>query len=121
MTVVNDVSSLATPMSLIVLGGIFTFEGLRKYKKELIFVSVGRLILVPAVVVCLSLLMGFKGANLAGLMVMAGAPAAVSSCAMAEQMGGDAELAGLIIVVTSVLSVFTIFLWIFGLNLAGVL
>ena len=54
-------------------------------------------------------------------MVMAGAPAAVSSCAMAEQMGGDAELAGLIIVVTSVLSVFTIFMWIFGLNLAGVL
>ena len=121
MTVINDVSSLATPMSLIVLGGIFTFEGLRKYQKELIFVSVGRLVLVPALVVCLSLLIGFKGANLAGLMVMAGAPAAVSSCAMAEQMGGDAELAGLIIVVTSVLSVFTIFMWIFGLNLAGVL
>ena len=40
-------------------------------------------------------------------------PTAVNSFTMAQQMGGDAELAGDIVVVTSAVSMLTMFLWVF--------
>ena len=40
---------------------------------------------------------------------------------MAEQMGGDGELAGQLVVLTSAFSILTIFLWIFGLKQLGFL
>ena len=40
-------------------------------------------------------------------------PTAVNSFTMAQQMGGDAELAGDIVVTTSAASILTMFLWIF--------
>ena len=46
------------------------------------------------------------------LMVLFASPAAVSSFIMAEQMEGDGALAGQLIVLGSVLSVFTVFVWI---------
>jgi predicted permease len=47
---------------------------------------------------------------------MSGAPTAVSSYTMAQQMGGDGELAGEIVVFTTGVSIITIFIWIFVLK-----
>ena len=52
-------------------------------------------------------------------MVMLAAPTAVSSFTMAEQMGGDGELAGQLVVFTSAVSIITIFLWIFLIKQYG--
>ena len=40
-------------------------------------------------------------------------PTAVSSFSMAAQMGGDADLAASAVTVTTLLSAFTMFLWVF--------
>ena len=47
------------------------------------------------------------------LMSIFGRSTAVSSFSMAQQMGGDADLAGNIVVMTSLLCSVTLFLWSF--------
>ena len=54
-------------------------------------------------------------------MIMFGAPIAVSSYPMAQQMDGDGELAGQLVVLSSALCILTIFLWIFALKQLGLI
>ncbi|MBE6596490.1 MAG: AEC family transporter, partial [Ruminococcaceae bacterium] len=73
-----------------------------------------RLILVPAVFLFVAAyVFGFRGADLAILIAVFATPSAVSSFTMAQQMGGDHELAGQLVMFGTVTSVLTIFLWIF--------
>ena len=60
--------------------------------------------------------MGFRGAELVVLLSLFGSPIAVSSFTMAQQMGGDDQLAGQLVIFSSVLSIGTMFLLIWGLN-----
>lgn len=112
----NDLSKIATPLALVALGGTFKFTKVTGYVKQLILGLGGKLLLVPAVCIPLSVMMGFRGSELSALMVLFASPVAVSSFVMAQQMDGDSDLAGQLVVLGSALSVFTIFLWIFVLK-----
>ena len=85
---------------------------MKGYTKELIAGLLGRLVIVPAIFLPLASALGFRGGDMVALMVLFASPAAVSSFIMAEQMEGDGALAGQLIVLGSVLSVFTVFIWI---------
>ena len=61
----------------------------------------------------LGALLGFRDAAFVSLLGVFASPTAVNSFTMAQQMGGDAELAGDIVVVTSAVSMLTMFLWVF--------
>ena len=76
----------------------------------------GKLVAYPLLFIALAILMGFRDAHLAVLLTVFGSPIAVSSFTMAQQMGGDDKLAGQLVVFSSLLSVFTMFLFIFGLK-----
>lgn len=115
----NSISRMATPMSLILLGATITLEGIRKYWKYTALCAIGRLLVIPAVFLPLAALLGFRGPGLVALMVMFGSPTAVSSFPMASQMGGNAELAGQIVAVTTVFSTVTIFFWTYVLSIKG--
>ena len=71
----------------------------------------GRLVLVPGIFLTIGALLGFRGVEFAGLIGVFASSTAVASFTMAQQMGGDAGLAGDIVVVTSALCPFTIFGW----------
>ena len=58
-------------------------------------------------------LLGFRDAAFVSLLGVFASPTAVNSFTMAQQMGGDAELAGDTVVVTSAVSMLTMFLWVF--------
>lgn len=111
MTVVEDMSDAAGPIALFLLGAFFRFETLGKYKREIAIVSLGRLIVIPGIFLTLGFLFGFRGAEFAGLIALFASCTAIASFTMAEQMGGDSELAGDIVVTTSVLCSFTLYLW----------
>lgn len=111
MTVVEDMSDAAGPIALFLLGAFFRFETMGKYKKEIAIVSFGRLIVIPGIFLTLGYVMGFRGAEFAGLIALFASCTAVASFTMAEQMGGDSELAGDIVVTTSVLCSFSLYLW----------
>lgn len=116
---VSDISKIASPLAIVVLGASFTFSSIKGYFKENLIVVSTKLVFAPLIMLSLAALMGFSGEAFACLIVVFGAPVAVSSFAMAQQMGGDEKLASQVIVISSALCIFTLFIWIFIFNYLG--
>ena len=119
MDPVVQVKNVATPLALVVLGASLHLEKVKGNKRNLIFIVLGRLVLVPAAVLLPAVATGFRGIELITLLGIFASPTGVSSFTMAQQMGGDGELAGEAVVFTSLFSLFTIFLWTFLLKQLG--
>jgi predicted permease len=117
----KDITSVATPLALVALGGSIRFAQAASNIKGLLIGILGRLVVTPALFIPAGVLLGFRDVELIGLLMMLASPTAVSSYTMAQQMGGDGELAGELVVFGTACSVGTIFLWVFlltSLNLA---
>ncbi len=111
-SVVFEIAEIATPLALVILGASVTFTSVKVNRRPLFIGVLNRLLIVPAIGITAAVLFGFRGLELILLMAMYASPAAVSSFTMAQQMDGDAELAGQIVVFTTALSLLTLFLWI---------
>ena len=109
--VVSQMSDATSPMLLFLLGAFFQFRGMRGHVRELAAVCLGRLVVFPALFLGLAAAMGFRGVELVSLLGVFSSATAIASFTMAQQMGGDAELAGDIVVWTSALCSFTLFGW----------
>ncbi len=117
---IQNISAIASPLQLFLLGAFFQFSGLKTYRRELVTVSAAKLIVAPGLFLGLGALLGFQGVAFVSLIGVFASPTAVNSFTMAQQMGGDAELAGDIVVTTSAVSIPTMFLWIFLFKSLGV-
>lgn len=120
-TAVQDLSKAATPVSLVVLGASIQLSRFAGNLRNLIICVLGRLVAAPLVFVTGGALLGFRGLELATLLVMLAAPTAVSSFTMAQQMDSNGELAAEAVVMTSALSCVTLFLWIFAFKQLGLI
>lgn len=116
---VKNVASIATPLSIIVLGSEFEFSDIRGCFREVAIVVATRLVIVPLIMVPIAVWLGFTGEALACLLIIFAAPVAVSSFAMAQQMDGDEVLAVQVIAISSALCLATLFVWIFALSFLG--
>ena len=114
-TIIN-LGKVATPLSMVALGASFTFASTKVYHRQLALGVSGKLIISPLLMVTLGALLGFQAETLVPVLIFFGAPTAVSSFPMAQQMDGDGELAASLVVFTSALSIVTIFLWVFVLK-----
>lgn len=112
----SDISGVAIPLALILLGGYIDFSSIKGSIRNIIIGVAGRLVIVPVVFIGLAILLGFRGVELITLMGTISAPTATASFIMAKQMGGDADLAAHLIVFGTLFSAGTIFLWIFLLK-----
>ena len=115
-TSLRDVSRLATPLALIVLGGDFSF---RKLKGNMRIAGVTvfiKLVVIPLVFLPIAVLAGSRGPSLLALALAWETPVAVSSYIMAQQAGADGELAGQLVVLSAVCCIPTVFLMIFILQ-----
>jgi hypothetical protein len=108
-----EMARIATPLALIILGGSVTFSSVGQNRTQLAGGIVTRLVLVPLFGLTAAVLFGFRDADLVILMAMFSSPAAVSSYTMALQMEGDGELAGQLVVFTTIFSILTIFIWVY--------
>ncbi|MBO5270824.1 MAG: AEC family transporter [Clostridia bacterium] len=125
--VIENVSKIASPFMLLILGGQFTFTAVKTLRKQIIIGTLGRILLAP----CLALGVGYLLSRLgwitlgapeyASFIALFASPVAVSSAIMAREMGNDDALAGQLVVWTSVGSVFTIFLFAMGFRMLGLL
>ena len=116
-------SNIATPLSLLVLGAQFEFSAISSLKREIITGVVIRSLIVPVLGIGIAFLVfrnSFGGAQFAALVAVFCTPVAVSSVPMAQEMGADAELAGQLVVFTTISSAFTVFIASFLLRLAGI-
>ncbi len=117
----NSVGSVASPLSIVALGASFQFRKIAGNGPQICAGVFGKLVLIPAFVISSAVLCGFRGVELMVLLTCTGTPTAISSFVMAEQMGGDGDLAGQLVVFSSVLSCGTMFLWIFFLQYFGLM
>ncbi len=115
-TAVKSLSSSTTSIALLSLGASFEPQKAGKNKYYLIGCVSAKLLILPAAGITASILSGFRNEDLAILMVMFGSASAVNSYATAQQMGGDGELAGQVVVFSSAFSMLSIFFWIFLLK-----
>ncbi|MEG2429063.1 MAG: AEC family transporter, partial [Oscillospiraceae bacterium] len=113
---ISSISSIGTPLSLILLGATFSFGDTKGYKKQLSIGILGKLIFVPLICIPIFIALGFRDVELVALTVMIAAPTAVSTYTIAHQMNADAKLAGQLVVYDSIFSILTMFLWVFCLK-----
>ena len=120
-SVLTYLSNAATPMALLALGAQFEFWAVAALKKQIAFGVVFRSVLIPSIALTAAYLMGiFNGAHFATFVAMFATPVAVSTVPMAQEMGADHALAGQLVVWTTTISAFVIFLASFILKALGV-
>lgn len=112
---------IATPLALVTLGGLLSFRSMVSHKKYLFITVLCRLAVVPFFGVLTAILFGFRNEALVALFAVFASPTAVASAPMAQSMGGNGALAGEIVVVSSVCSILSIFLFVMGLAELGFL
>lgn len=116
----SKLASIASPLALFVLGGSINLQSFKKNIRPVSIVTACRLIIAPLAMLLLAFLLGYRGAEFAVIMIVFGSPCAVSSYTMAAQMDGDAELAAQQIMLTTMLSSFSMFAMIFAFKTLGI-
>ena len=106
---------------MIVLGASLVFDELKKNRRTITAVLIIRLIVLPLVMVPLGWLIGLRGVELFLVLMIFGTPVATASYPMAANMGGDGQLAGQLVFVSTVASLGTIFLFIYAMSRLGLL
>ncbi len=109
----------AAPLALVALGGMISVKSVMAHLKYLSIAVIGRLVVAPVLVLSAAIAMGMRGDVLIALLAVFGSPTAVSSAPMAQAMGGNGELAGEIVAISSVCSIVTVFLLVFTLSRMG--
>lgn len=120
--VLEYLSSVATPLALLVLGAQFEFSAIKELRREIVFGTFMRIAAVPLLGIGLAYILkdSFSGAHFAAFVAVFATPVAVSSVPMAEAMGSDGALAGQLVVWTTLLSSFSVFLASYLLKFAGI-
>lgn len=100
-------TGMTLPLALMAIGGGFSFEKLRGDLVTASLASAIKTIWMPLLVAALLVAMGVRGMDLGIGVLIAGTPAATANYIMADQLKGDAELAGTIIMLSTLLSAVT--------------
>lgn len=117
----NYLSGLTTPLALISLGANFRPESLHGRVGYAVVSALGKTVVLPTIMVTIAALLGLRGASLGVILILFGAPTAVSSYIMAKKMGNDGELAAQILLLTTFLCILTIFFGIFIIKSLGLI
>ena len=104
-----------------ILGGDLDFSKVKGNLKTAFVVLTIKLVILPLIMIPMVVMMGYRDADLLSGVLAYQTPVAVSSYIMAQQAGVDGQLAGQLVVFSSVLSIFTLFVTIFILRTMGLL
>ncbi len=112
-------SDATSPVALILLGAGLNIKAFQSDRGRIAICTVGKLIVFPAICLAGAAALGFTGVPLIALTLMVGTPDALAAFTMASSMEGNGELAGELVVITTMLSCITMPLWLFALKTAG--
>lgn len=118
---IGDISKIATPLALVLLGASINLGKVKGNLKQLIIALSGKLVIIPLVGISVAALLGMRGGDIALLIAALSSPTAVSSYPMALQMDSDGELAAQIVAFGTTLCIITVFLWVFAAKQIGLL
>lgn len=120
-TTIDYLATLTLPLALLGIGGALNFESIKKDFRLTLVATLIKIVLLPASLTYAAFQVGIVGEDLVVLFMLFATPTAVVSYIMAEAMGCNSELAGNIIVMTTLGSIFSISLGILVLKSVGVI
>jgi predicted permease len=100
-------TGMTLPLALLAIGGGFSVQRLRGDLVKAALASGIKTIWLPILAAVLLVSMGVEGMDLGIGVLFAGTPAATANYIMADQLKGDAELAGTIVMLSTLLSAVT--------------
>lgn len=109
-------SDLCVPLALLSLGASFSATELQAGAVKAVICSICKTIVAPAVAILIAWLLGIRGIGIGVVLIVYGGPAAISSYTMARQMKSNHILAGEIVLISTLMSAFTLFVGIFLLK-----
>jgi predicted permease len=110
-------TGMSLPLALLAIGASFSMAKLRgELLMTWVAVSI-KILWLPLLTATILLVMRVRGVELAVGVLLAGTPTATAAYIMAQQLDGDAELSGAIIMLSTVLSILTYSLSLFLLKL----
>lgn len=118
---ISEFANMSSPLALFALGGTLQFKAIRKNLQYLMPTLMTKLILLPLMLVAIAYMIGLRSVELFLVVAVFATPVASGSYPMAQNMGGDGELAGQFVFLSTVLSVFTLFGWIFVMRMMGLI
>lgn len=111
-------SSAALPLGLLSVGVGLHLSSIGSTKVALVLSSFSKLILLPFIMYLICLLFDVENDKMILLILFASMPTASSAYALARELGGDLKLISSIVSIQTILSIFTIsiFMWILNIG-----
>lgn len=110
--VVGYISATASPLGLIAMGASIDFHKIGGRMRASLSAVFFKLIGLEALFLPLAMFLGFRTEKLVAILVMLGSPTTVTSFVMAKEMGHDGALSSGAVMITTIVSAFTLTFWI---------
>lgn len=117
---VSKLSSATTPLAMIILGGTIHVSGVMRDLRTIVATLATKMLALPTVAVVVCMLLGMTQLETFVCFTMYATPIAASAYTMSQNMGGDGELAGELVAISTVVSMVTLFAWIYLLRSVGI-
>ena len=108
---VSSIGATATPMGLMSMGATFEMKKATSKMKPTLVAVFMKLVGFCAIFLPMAALLGFRNEELIAILVMLGSATTVSSFVMARNMGHEGTLSSGVIMMTTLLSAFTLTMW----------
>lgn len=118
---VAKLSAVTTPLAMIILGGTIRFSGVVRDRMAIVATLGIKMLVLPAVAVAICALLGMTQLETFVCFTMYATPVAASAYTMSQNKGGDGELAGELVAISTVVSLGTLFVWIVVLRSMGLI
>lgn len=119
----KNLAAVASPLALIVLGARFDFKAVGSLRREIITGTLMRVVMAPVIGLGGAILLSeftdvfnFTATEYPAFISLFATPTAVSSAVMVGEIGGDEQLAGQLVVWTSIVSMLTIYAIVFAMK-----
>lgn len=113
---INAISALATPMGLMALGASFEMKKAVSKLGPTLTATFFKLVGFTAIWLPIAIMLGYTQDRLIAVLIMTGSPTTVSSFVMAKSMGYEGTTSAGIVMLTTILSAFTLTLWLYILK-----
>ena len=117
---VSSIGATATPMGLMSMGATFEMKKATSKMKPTLVAVFMKLVGFCAIFLPVAALLGFRNEELIAILVMLGSATTVSCFVMARNMGHEGTLSSGVIMLTTLLSAFTLTMWLDVLRSFGV-
>jgi predicted permease len=117
----NYLATITLPLALLGIGGSLNFRNMKNSSRVALSATLIKLLVSPLFFTYAAYKLGFSGEDLAIVFILFASPAAVVSFIMAEAMGANAQLAGDIILYSTLASALTISSGIFLMKMLGLI